>query len=100
MRIFVLPVFENARKAPIQNRHFDSVGIRSHSEISGPAPKFLSRSMVAGCRCDRIRTPLRSNGHNVPLGDKTSFRRQKTFVSHYENVILSDDLPDSMVFLQ
>ncbi|MQL87492.1 hypothetical protein Taro_020032 [Colocasia esculenta] len=26
-----------ARKAPIRNRHFDPVGKRSHSEISGPA---------------------------------------------------------------
>ncbi|MQL84104.1 hypothetical protein Taro_016625 [Colocasia esculenta] len=67
-RIFVRPEIENAHKAPIQNRHFDPVGTRSHSEISGPAPKFLSGSMVAGCRCDRIRTPLRSNGHNFPLG--------------------------------
>ncbi|MQM22571.1 hypothetical protein Taro_055625 [Colocasia esculenta] len=32
------------------------------------APKFLSGSTVAGCRCDRIRTPLRSNGHNISLG--------------------------------
>ncbi|MQL98781.1 hypothetical protein Taro_031500 [Colocasia esculenta] len=44
------------------------VGKWSHSEISGPAPKFLSGSAVAGCRCDRIRTPLRSNRHNFSLG--------------------------------
>ncbi|MQM07686.1 hypothetical protein Taro_040532, partial [Colocasia esculenta] len=103
-QIFVRPVIATARKAPFQNRHFDSVGTRrSHSDISGPVAKFLSGSVVASCRCDRIRTPLRSNGHNYPLGyqnrlsdpnselalrgarrplivsgDKTSFRGRKT----------------------
>ncbi|MQL72889.1 hypothetical protein Taro_005261 [Colocasia esculenta] len=67
-RIFIRPRFRTAREAPILNRHCDPVGKRSHSEISGPAPKFLSGSAVAGCRCDRIRTPLRSNGHNFSLG--------------------------------
>ncbi|MQM21242.1 hypothetical protein Taro_054278 [Colocasia esculenta] len=56
-----------AREAPIQNRHFDPVGKWLHSEISGPAPKFLSGNAVSGCRCDRIRTPLRSNRYNVSL---------------------------------
>ncbi|MQM15801.1 hypothetical protein Taro_048748 [Colocasia esculenta] len=65
---FVRPGIRIAREAPIRNPHFDPVGTRSHSVISGPAPKFLSRSVVAGRRCDRIRTPLRSNGHNFPLG--------------------------------
>ncbi|MQL82982.1 hypothetical protein Taro_015482, partial [Colocasia esculenta] len=66
--IFVHPAIGTAREAPIRNRHFNPVGTRSHSEISSPAPKFLSGSVVAGCRCDHIRTPLRSNGHNFPLG--------------------------------
>ncbi|MQL92111.1 hypothetical protein Taro_024739 [Colocasia esculenta] len=68
MRIFVRPGIGTAREAPIQNRHFDPVGTRSHSEISGPAPKFRSGNMLAGCRCDRIRTPIRLNRHNFPLG--------------------------------
>ncbi|MQM05826.1 hypothetical protein Taro_038647 [Colocasia esculenta] len=38
--IFVCPEIRTARKAPIQNRHFDAIGKRSHSEISGLAPKF------------------------------------------------------------
>ncbi|MQM15203.1 hypothetical protein Taro_048146, partial [Colocasia esculenta] len=59
-----------ARKAPFQNRHFDPVETRLHSDISGPVAKFLSRSVVAGFRCDRIRIPLRSNGHNIPLANE------------------------------
>ncbi|MQM15173.1 hypothetical protein Taro_048108 [Colocasia esculenta] len=66
-RIFIRPGVGTAREAPIQNWHFDPVDKWSHSEISGPTPKFLSGSAVAGCRCDRIRTPLRSNMHNVSL---------------------------------
>ncbi|MQM16219.1 hypothetical protein Taro_049170 [Colocasia esculenta] len=66
--IFIRPGVGTAREAPIKNRHFDPVGKWSHSKISGPAPKFLSGSAVASCRCDRIRTPLRSNGHNFSLG--------------------------------
>ncbi|MQM12525.1 hypothetical protein Taro_045445, partial [Colocasia esculenta] len=125
MRIFVRPAIEIAREAPIRNRHIDPVGTRSHSEISGPTPKFLFGSMVAGYRCDCIRTPLRSNRHNFPLGyqnrlycpnsestlrgarhplialgDKMSFRGRKTFVSHSEVAIPADDLPDSKVFWQ
>ncbi|MQM17266.1 hypothetical protein Taro_050235 [Colocasia esculenta] len=60
MRIFFAPAIGNARKVPIQNRHFDPVGTRSHSEISGPAPKFLSGSMVVGRRylfARRSKTP-------------------------------------------
>ncbi|MQL78679.1 hypothetical protein Taro_011128 [Colocasia esculenta] len=68
MRIFVCPAIGTAREAQIRNRHFNPVDTRSHSEISGPAPKFHSGSVVAGCRCDRIWTPLRSNRHNCPLG--------------------------------
>ncbi|MQM23650.1 hypothetical protein Taro_056717, partial [Colocasia esculenta] len=50
----------------IRNWHSETVdrapvGKWSHSEISGPAPKFLCGSAVAGCRCERIRTLLRSN---------------------------------------
>ncbi|MQM22640.1 hypothetical protein Taro_055694 [Colocasia esculenta] len=67
-RIFIRPGVGTAREAPIQNRHFDPIGKRTHSEISRPVPKFLSGSAVAGCRCDRIRTPLRSNRHNFSLG--------------------------------
>ncbi|MQL99655.1 hypothetical protein Taro_032382, partial [Colocasia esculenta] len=37
MRIFVLPTIGTARESPIRNRHFDPVGKRSHSEISGLA---------------------------------------------------------------
>ncbi|MQM02602.1 hypothetical protein Taro_035381, partial [Colocasia esculenta] len=43
-RIFIHPGVGTAREAPIQNRHFDPVGKWSHSEIYGPAPKFLSGS--------------------------------------------------------
>ncbi|MQL83525.1 hypothetical protein Taro_016016 [Colocasia esculenta] len=46
-RIFILPGVGTAREAPIQNRHFDPVGKWSHSEISGPSPKFLSGSAAA-----------------------------------------------------
>ncbi|MQM10801.1 hypothetical protein Taro_043701 [Colocasia esculenta] len=67
-QLLVRLVIEIACKAPIQKRHFDPIGTRLHSEISGPAPKFLSESVVAGCRCERIRTPLRSNRHNIQLG--------------------------------
>ncbi|MQM01429.1 hypothetical protein Taro_034190 [Colocasia esculenta] len=123
--IFIRPGVGTAREAPIQNRHLDSVDKWSHSEISGPAPKFLSGITVAGCRCDRIRTPLRSNGHNFSLGyqnrlqdpnseaalrgarrpiiasgDNTSFQGRKTFISHSEITILADDLPYSKVFWQ
>ncbi|MQL91773.1 hypothetical protein Taro_024388 [Colocasia esculenta] len=66
-RIFVRMAIGTIRKAAIQNRHLDPVGTRSDSEISGPTSKFLSGSVVAGCRCDRIWTPLRPNGHNFPL---------------------------------
>ncbi|MQM19527.1 hypothetical protein Taro_052534 [Colocasia esculenta] len=68
MRISVRPAIKTTREAPIRNRHLDPVGTRSHSEIFGLTPKFLSGSVVVGCRCDRIRTPLPSNGHNFPLG--------------------------------
>ncbi|MQL90440.1 hypothetical protein Taro_023022 [Colocasia esculenta] len=73
MQIFIRPGVKTAREAPIQNWHFEPVGKRSHSEISGPAPKFLSGSAVAGCRYNRIRTPLRSNGHNFSLGYRNRF---------------------------
>ncbi|MQL93941.1 hypothetical protein Taro_026591 [Colocasia esculenta] len=66
-RLFVRPVIGTAREAPIQNRHFDPVGTRLHLEIFDPAPKFLSESVVAGCRYHRIRTPLRPNEYNFPL---------------------------------
>ncbi|MQM21307.1 hypothetical protein Taro_054345 [Colocasia esculenta] len=66
-RIFLRPAIGTAREAPIQNRHFNPVSTRSDSEISSSAPKFGSGSVVAGSRCDRIRTPLRSNGYNFPL---------------------------------
>ncbi|MQL98169.1 hypothetical protein Taro_030888 [Colocasia esculenta] len=46
-QIFIRPGVGTAREAPIQNRQFDPVSKRSHSEISGPAPKFLSGSAVA-----------------------------------------------------
>ncbi|MQM17450.1 hypothetical protein Taro_050422 [Colocasia esculenta] len=52
---------EPPARPQFRSRHFDPVGKWSHSEISGPAPKFLSGSAIAGCRCDRIRTPPRSN---------------------------------------
>ncbi|MQL84610.1 hypothetical protein Taro_017132 [Colocasia esculenta] len=61
-RIFVRPAIGTARKAPFQNRHFDPVGARLHSDISGPAAIFLSESVVAGCRCDRIQTPFAQMG--------------------------------------
>ena len=67
-RIFIRPGVGASREAPIHNWYFDPVGKWSHSQISGSAPKFLSGSAVAGCRCDRIRTPLRSNRHNFSLG--------------------------------
>ncbi|MQL74753.1 hypothetical protein Taro_007118 [Colocasia esculenta] len=65
--IFIRASIETPRESTIQSRHFDPVGRRSDSEISGPATKFLSGSVVVGSRCDRIRTPLRSNGYNFPL---------------------------------
>ncbi|MQM01639.1 hypothetical protein Taro_034396 [Colocasia esculenta] len=65
-KIFVRVAIGTAREPTIQNRHFDPVGKRSDLEISGPALEFLSGSVVAGCRCDRIQTPLRSNEHNFP----------------------------------
>ncbi|MQL78730.1 hypothetical protein Taro_011167 [Colocasia esculenta] len=46
MRIFVRPVIETAQEAPIQNWHFYPVGTKLYSEISGPAPKFLSGSVA------------------------------------------------------
>ncbi|MQL92114.1 hypothetical protein Taro_024732 [Colocasia esculenta] len=73
--ISIRPAIQTARETPIQNRHFDTVGTRSHSEISGPTPKFLFGSVVAGCRCDRIQTPLRSNGHNFLLVAPPSITR-------------------------
>ncbi|MQM23132.1 hypothetical protein Taro_056194 [Colocasia esculenta] len=100
MRIFIRPGVGTTREAPIPNRYFDPVSKWSHSEISGAAPKFLPGSAVADCRCHRIRTPLRSNGNNFSLGDKMSFRGQKTFFSHSEIAILADDLPYSKVFWQ
>ncbi|MQM04880.1 hypothetical protein Taro_037681 [Colocasia esculenta] len=66
-QIFPRPVIRTAREAPILNRHSESVGHGLGSVIYCPAPKFLFGSLVAGCRCDRIRTPLRSNGHNFQL---------------------------------
>ncbi|MQL77118.1 hypothetical protein Taro_009536, partial [Colocasia esculenta] len=66
MWIFVLTAIRTAYESPIWNRHFDPVGAGSDSEISDPVPKFLSGCVFVGCRCDRIRTPLRSNG-NVSL---------------------------------
>ncbi|MQL82899.1 hypothetical protein Taro_015392 [Colocasia esculenta] len=75
-RIFVRPAIGTAREAPIRNRHFDPVGTRSNSEISG------------------ARRPL------IASGDKTSFRARKTFDSHSELAISADDLPDSKVFWQ
>ncbi|MQM12526.1 hypothetical protein Taro_045444 [Colocasia esculenta] len=60
--IFVCLAIETAREAPIQNQDFE------------PAPKFLSESVVAGCRCDRIRTPLLSNEHNFLLKLGITFR--------------------------
>ncbi|MQL99429.1 hypothetical protein Taro_032157 [Colocasia esculenta] len=46
-QIVVRAAIEIAHEAPLQNRHFDSVGTMSDSEISGPAPKFLSQSVIA-----------------------------------------------------
>ncbi|MQM01738.1 hypothetical protein Taro_034509 [Colocasia esculenta] len=66
--IFLCPTIGTTCEAPNRNRHFDPVGTRSHSEISGPAPKFLSGNLVAGSRYNRIRIPLRSNRHNFPHG--------------------------------
>ncbi|MQM07714.1 hypothetical protein Taro_040549 [Colocasia esculenta] len=57
------------RSQPLARPKFGiGTSTRSDSEISGPAPKFASGSVAAGSRCYRIRTPLRSNGHNFPLG--------------------------------
>ncbi|MQL71834.1 hypothetical protein Taro_004180 [Colocasia esculenta] len=67
-QIFIRSGVGTAHEAPIQHRHFDPVGKWSHSEIYGPATKFLSGSAVAGCRCDRIRTSLRSNRQIFSLG--------------------------------
>ncbi|MQM15016.1 hypothetical protein Taro_047953 [Colocasia esculenta] len=75
MQIFVRPAIGTAGEAPIPNRHFYPVDTMSDSEISGPAPKFLSGSVFTGCRRVRIRTPLRSNGHNFPLGKTWIFVR-------------------------
>ncbi|MQL94798.1 hypothetical protein Taro_027444, partial [Colocasia esculenta] len=49
-QIFFRWAIGTARKSPIRNRHFELVGTRSDLEIFGPAPKFLSKSMVVGCR--------------------------------------------------
>ncbi|MQM23234.1 hypothetical protein Taro_056297, partial [Colocasia esculenta] len=54
-RIFIRPGVGTAREAPIQNRYFDPVGKWSHSEISGPAPKFHSGSAE---RLPRLRESL------------------------------------------
>ncbi|MQL91772.1 hypothetical protein Taro_024389 [Colocasia esculenta] len=77
-RIFVCMAIETVREAAIRNWHFDPVGTRLDSKISGPVPKFLSRSVVAGCRCDRIRTPLCSNAIRRRFGvEKSSFHTLK-----------------------
>ncbi|MQM13155.1 hypothetical protein Taro_046076 [Colocasia esculenta] len=68
MQKFLRQAIGTAYEAPVRNRHFDPVDTRSDSEIFGPAPKFASGSVAAISRCNRIRTPLRSNGHNFPLG--------------------------------
>ncbi|MQM00670.1 hypothetical protein Taro_033405 [Colocasia esculenta] len=65
--IFVRTAIGTASESLIRNRHFDRVDRRSDSVIFGLASKFLSESVVAGCRCDRMRTPLRSNRHNFLL---------------------------------
>ncbi|MQL85609.1 hypothetical protein Taro_018141 [Colocasia esculenta] len=67
-QIFFSVAIGTTRESPIRNRHFDPAGTRSDLEISGPTPKFLSGRVVAGCRFDRIRTPIRSNEHNFSLG--------------------------------
>ncbi|MQM09803.1 hypothetical protein Taro_042682, partial [Colocasia esculenta] len=43
--IFASPAIGTAREAAIRNWHFDLVGTRSHSEIFGPEPNFLSESV-------------------------------------------------------
>ncbi|MQL85893.1 hypothetical protein Taro_018417 [Colocasia esculenta] len=68
--IFVRTGIRTAHVSPIRNRHFDPIGTRSDSEISDLAAIFLPGSVVAGCRCNRIRTPIPSNGHNFPLGNR------------------------------
>ncbi|MQM15034.1 hypothetical protein Taro_047971, partial [Colocasia esculenta] len=79
-RICVRAAIGIAHKSPIWNRHFDPVDTRSDSKIFSLAPKFLSESVVAGCRCDRIWTPLRSNGHNfrsvIGIAYKTPIRNR------------------------
>ncbi|MQM03483.1 hypothetical protein Taro_036271 [Colocasia esculenta] len=71
-RIFARSANGTAREAPIQNWHFDPVSTRPHSTISDSAQKFLSGSVVAGRRCARIRTPLRSNRYRNHLCDYNS----------------------------
>ncbi|MQM00810.1 hypothetical protein Taro_033558, partial [Colocasia esculenta] len=50
-KISVRPGVGTTREAPIRNRHFDPVGRRSHSEISGPvqnsSPGAWSRAVDA-----------------------------------------------------
>ncbi|MQL94797.1 hypothetical protein Taro_027445, partial [Colocasia esculenta] len=60
----------------------------SNSEISGPAPKFFSWSVVAGCRCDRIQTPFAQTSiafrSVIGIAYKTSIRKRRleTLVAH------------------
>ncbi|MQL85907.1 hypothetical protein Taro_018439 [Colocasia esculenta] len=54
--------FRGRNSTAERNRHFDPVGSRSHSEIYGPAPKFHSGSVVAGCRCDAYKHPFAQTG--------------------------------------
>ncbi|MQL76817.1 hypothetical protein Taro_009217 [Colocasia esculenta] len=71
MQIFVRAVIGTASESPFRNQHFDPIETKSDSKISGLAPKFLFGSVVAGCRCDRIRTPRRQSPL-IASGDKTS----------------------------
>ncbi|MQL76099.1 hypothetical protein Taro_008475 [Colocasia esculenta] len=61
-RIFVRIVIATAREVPIRNRHFDPVGTRSDLEISGPVPKFISGSVVAGYDAIAYGHPLAQTG--------------------------------------
>ncbi|MQL82266.1 hypothetical protein Taro_014735 [Colocasia esculenta] len=54
-QIFIRPGVGTAREAPIQNRHFDTVGKRSDSKISSP----------------RAQIPLRERGRGLPMRSHT-----------------------------
>ncbi|MQL69198.1 hypothetical protein Taro_001506 [Colocasia esculenta] len=68
-RIFGRPAIGTAREAPIRNRHVDPVGTRSYSDISGPAPKFFSGSVVA--RLPRLCESLVAQPHGFGLSRRS-----------------------------